>query len=227
MSPEIILLAIGCYLFCGVEEKIYRIKTGDWVEAGYYTNLEKDISEFSFIPKQTTYEEVIEKFGKNYTAQRTHKVIRKQKYNEEIYYFNKELRYVYRQVYSVKNRVLQVSCSSDLELTLLFKDNLLAFYHVYDSRIHENNCGEYLGKLNSIKDKNWLPGGDNYASGFNNCNKKFYRIFTLGHFEEWDKAWDCDFKKDFKNYWADPVYSDRQYVTKDTGWPCGGIFNSC
>ena len=94
-------------------------------------------------------------------------------------------------------------------------------------RISKNSCRQYIGQLNTITDESWLAGGENDPSGINNCNKKFYRIFTLEHFEEWDQARNCDFKKDFKNYWSDPVYSDRQYVTKDTGWPCGGIFNSC
>lgn len=227
MSPEIILLAIGCYLFCGVEEKVYRIKTGDWNKGTIDYDFRKELSEFAFIPNETTYEEVVKKFGREYIEQNTLRVIRKQKYNGNTYYFNKKLRYVYREVKKIDIRVGIKYCTSNLELNLFFKDDILIFHNVYDRKVNENDCTDYFGRFHTITDMSWMPGGDNFQSAIYNCNEKFYRIFTLGHFEEWDKAWDCDFKKDFKNYWSDPVYSDRQYVTKDTGWPCGGIFNSC
>jgi hypothetical protein len=226
MNAEIILLAIGCYLFCGIEEKIYRLKTGDWKTGTIDYDFQKELSEFAFIPNETMYEEVVKKFREK-KWQRTHRVIRKQKYNGNTYYFNRELSYVYREVKKTDTRVGIKYCSSDLELALFFLNDKLVFYNVYDMRVNESDCSEYVGKFHTLTDTKWLAGGENDNSSPNNCNKKFYRIFTLGHFEEWDKAWDCDFKKDFKNYWSDPVYSDRQYVTKDTGWPCGGIFNSC
>ena len=173
------------------------------------------------------YENIIEKFGVAYTEQRTHKVIRRQKYNGSINYFDKELRYVYRKVNSIQTEVAFITCLNYLELHLFFRENVLLFYYVLDSRMDEKTCKEYIGPLNTLIDKDWLANGSSYATFVYNCNKKFYRIFTLEHFEEWDQARDCDFKKDFKNYWSEPVYSDRQYVTKETGWPCGGIFNSC
>ena len=227
MSPEIILLAIGCYLFCGVEEKIYRIKTGDWKSGSIDIDFKKDLSEFSFTVNKTKYDQVLAKFGMDYVEQRTHRVIRKQKYNEATYYFNREVRYYYHKVQKLTIPVGEVYCKSDLALNLYFKDDLLIFYNIYDMRLYEDSCKQYAGNLHTLFDKSWLSGNENDPTNVYNCNEKFYRIFTLEHFEEWDKAWDCDFKKDFKNYWADPVYSDRQYVTKDTGWPCGGIFNSC
>ncbi len=68
MSPEIILLAIGCYLFCGIDEKVYRIKTGDWRVGSYDYDFKKELSEFTFTPNETTYEQVINKFGKKKMA---------------------------------------------------------------------------------------------------------------------------------------------------------------
>lgn len=224
MSPEIILLAIGCYLFCGVEEKIYRIKTGDWRETENYPDLEKKISETNFIPKVTTYENILEKFGVEYTEQRTHRVIRRQKYNGNINYFDKELRYVYRKVNSIQTKAAFVTCLNYLELHLFFNENVLLFHYVVDSRMDEKTCKEYRGPLNTLTDNDWLPNGSTYATKVYNCNKKFYEIFTLEHREKWDYARDCDFHN--KEYWEDPVYKDKKYISDKNGWPCTGIFNT-
>lgn len=223
MSPEILLVVIGCYLFCGIDEQWYQWRTGDYRGENISYNFEKELSNFTFVSKETTYEQIIEKFGKNYTRQRTHKVIRKQKYNEGIYYFNKELIYVYRKVHNFQNKAAFFSITSSLELTLFFKDNVLVMYNVYDERIDPNNGNAFFGPFNTITDKYWLK----YNTSIYECNKKFYRIFTLYHREEWYNAEDCDFYKD-PTYWDDPVYDWRNYFRKKGGMPCGGtIFNSC
>lgn len=223
MSPEILLVAIGCYLFCGIDEQWYKWQTGDYRGGNISYNFEKELSDFTFVPKETTYSKVIEIFGKNFAQQRTHRVIRKQKYDGETYYFNRELHYVYRKVIFLENRAAYFSCKSDLEFSLFFKDNILVFYNIYDSRVNPNTCEDYFGKLNTITDKYWLK----YGTSIDNCNKKFYRIFTLYHREEWYNAEDCDFYKD-PTYWDDPVYDWRNYFRKKGGMPCGGtIFNSC
>ena len=51
MSPEIILLAIGCYLFCGVEEKIYRIKKTGIGNLGLLTLILKKVIRIFFYSK--------------------------------------------------------------------------------------------------------------------------------------------------------------------------------
>lgn len=51
MSPEIILLAIGCYLFCGIEEKAYKIKTGDWRSGGIKNSFDDKLSNNQFVPR--------------------------------------------------------------------------------------------------------------------------------------------------------------------------------
>ncbi|HMV41970.1 MAG TPA: hypothetical protein PK079_23215 [Leptospiraceae bacterium] len=178
MSVEVILLAIGCYLFCGINDKIHLMKTGDWREGGNYTNLEETIQKLTLAPNETSYEWIIEKIGKNFARQRTHRVIRKQKYNGIVYYFNKELRYINRTGHNYENSVAYVSCTNDLELNLFFRDNLLVFYNIHDSRM-DRNCNESFGPLHTIQDKSWLGGGENDASSPNSCNEKFYRIFTL------------------------------------------------
>jgi hypothetical protein len=221
MSPEILLVVIGCYLFCGIDEQWYRWRTGDYRGENISYNFEKELSDFTFVSKETTYEQIIEKFGKNYTRQRTHKVIRKQKYNGSIYYFNKELIYVYRKVYNFQNKAAFFSITSSLELTLFFKDNVLVMYNVYDERIDPNNGNAFFGQFNTITDKYWLK----YNTSIYECNKKFYNIFTLEHRSEWDNADRCDFHDD-KTYWDDSVYSDKQYIGKRTGYPCTGFFNS-
>ena len=226
MSAEVILLAIGCYLFCGINEKIHLMKTGDWREGGNSPQLEKKISEFSFIPSVTTYENIIEKFGIAYTEQRTHRVIRKQKYNGITNYFDKEVRYVYRRVNSIETTAAFISCLNYLELYLFFKDNILVFYSVLDSRMDEKTCREYKGPLNTLIDKDWLAHNI-YATGVYTCNEKFYRIFTLYQRHEWHDAKFCDFYND-PTYWDDPVYDWRKYFKVKGGMPCGGtIFNSC
>jgi hypothetical protein len=224
MSPEIILLAIGCYLFCGVEEKIYRIKTGDSREGRLDIDFEKELSEFKFIPNKTTYEQILEKFGKEYIEQQTHKVIRRQIYNGEKYYFNKELNYVYRKVQKLDIVVGYQLCHTDLDVNFFFKDNILVFYNIYDMRLPINSCEQYPGPFHMITDKEWLPGGKNYTSSTYNCNKKFYEIFTLKHRSEWIYADGCDFYN--KEYWEDPIYKDKKYISDKNGWPCTGIFNT-
>ena len=94
MSPEIILLAIGCYLFCGIEEKIYRIKTGDWRVGNYEYDFSKELPEFIFVPQNTNYDQVIGVFGNRYFLQRTHRVKRRQEYDGKKYYFDRELLYI-------------------------------------------------------------------------------------------------------------------------------------
>lgn len=120
--------------------------------------------------------------------QRTHRVIRKQNYDGKTYYFNKELSYVYREVKRINIRVGIKYCSSDLDIGLFFLDDRLVFHNVYDMRVNESDCSEYLGHFHTITDKSWMPGGENNRSAFYNCNEKFYRIFTLYHREEWPKA---------------------------------------
>lgn len=227
MSPEIILLAIGCYLFCGVSEKVYRIKTGDWRKGNGEYNFEKELSEFNFVPNETTHEQVLEKFGERFIWQRSHAVIRKQNYNGKTYYVNRELLYSYTEVQKITIPVGYKYCTSALVLSIYFKDDLLEFYAVSDSRMGKRNCKEYIGPFHTITDKAWLPGGMNYPTASYNCNEKFYRIFTLYQRQEWPNAKDCDFYKD-PTYWDDPVYDWRKYFPEKGDWPCGGtIFNSC
>lgn len=225
MSPEIILVAIGCYLFCGLEEKAYRLKTGDWKSGSIDIDFKKDLSEFSFTVNKTKYDQVLAKFGMDYVEQRTHRVIRKQKYNEATYYFNREVRYYYHKVQKLTIPVGEVYCKSDLALNLYFKDDLLIFYNIYDMRLYEDSCKQYAGNLHTLFDKSWLSGNENDPTNVYNCNEKFYRIFTLGHRSEWDNSERCDFHYD-KTYWDDPVYKDREYIGKRTGQPCTGIFNT-
>lgn len=220
MSPEIILVAIGCYLFCGIEEKIYRIKTGDWRTAGIKTNFENKLSEFSFIPQKTTYEEVLEKFSNEYTYQRTHRLLRRQEYNGKIYYFNREVKYVYRQSYMLPTKMFNMYYSSNLAVFLFFKDNILQFYDIIDERVDEKTGRRYFGPFHNSLFKE--------AVRIEGCNDLFYDIFTLYNIDKWGfHSSHCDFYKD-PSYWDDPAYEGKKYFHWKGSLPCGGtIFNSC
>lgn len=221
MSPEIILLAIGCYLFCGVEEKVYKIKTGDWWESGIKTNFENELNAISFIPQKTTYNDVIQIFKNGYSKQRTHRLLRRQEYDGKAYYFNREVRYVYRQSYMLPTRMFNMYYSSNLEVYLFFKDNILQFYDIIDERVDEKTGRRYFGSFhNSLFNK---KEGD-----IVDCNKLFYDIFTLYNIDKWGfHSSHCDFYKD-PTYWDDRIYEGKKYFHWKGSLPCGGtIFNSC
>lgn len=220
MSPEVIIVAIGCYLFCGISEKIYRIETGDWRTGGMDTDFQKELSEFVFVPNETSYEQVIEKFGNRYFLQRTHRVIRRQEYNARNYYFNREVLYIYRKRYNFQTQMFNMYKASYLQVYLFFKDNVLQFYDIYDERVDEKTGRGYYGRLHNslLKEKAVIEG----------CHELFYDIFTLYKVNSWGlPSSNCDFYKD-KTYWDDPVYDWRKYFYEKGGLPCGGtIFNSC
>lgn len=219
MSPEILIVAIGCYLFCGIEEKIYRIKTGDWRTGSIHDDFNDKLSNFSFVPMETTYEQVIEAFGNTYARQRTHRVIRTQIYDDKKYYFNKEVRFVYRKGYKLSTHAFDMYYSSDLEVYLFFKDNILQFYDINDERVDEKTGRRYFGRYHNSLFKE--------ASKVEGCNKLFYDIFTLYKLSSWYYASHCDFHKD-TTYWDDPVYNWRKYFNAKGESPCGGRFyNSC
>lgn len=220
MSPEIILLAIGCYLFCGIDEKVYRIKTGDWKKGGIENNFEDKLSDFSFIPQKTTYDQVLEKFGNGYTYQRTHRVIRRLEYNGKNYYFNRELVFIYRKGYAFTTPYFIQRFTSDLEVYLFFKDNQLQFFDINDVRVDEKTGTRYFGQYHNSLFKE--------AYTIEHCNKLFYDIFTLYNIDKWGfHSSHCDFYKD-PSYWDDPAYEGKKYFHWKGSLPCGRtIFNSC
>ena len=101
------------------------------------TDFQKELSEFVFVPNETSYEQVIEKFGNRYFLQRTHRVIRRQEYNARNYYFNREVLYIYRKRYNFQTQMFNMYKASYLQVYLFFKDNVLQFYDIYDERVDE------------------------------------------------------------------------------------------
>jgi hypothetical protein len=182
-----------------VKEKVYMHKTGD----SRYSRLFKIQDNFNevldvnmLVINKTTYKEILERFKDYIFLHRTHKIVRRNTYKREHFYFSKELEVQYEKINFFENDYFKGFARTRYFIVyFFFKDEVLSNYLILDCKYNA-----YGNNENCVQSFQHYENYSSFAK-LSDCNYSYYKIFSLGK-NDGNFTTSCDFGKD--EYWDDP-----------------------